>query len=426
MRHCMRARPRTIRFYIIVGILSAAAAAGTLLMHHIPPFPDSEHIFWLLGKLPYLLLPLVAFLGWRLNQTRISFVALLWLAGYLLVRVTWQAGFPGLTGLAASAALATALPLATTGILLLPESRIMSGIGAVRALVFIVPPLAMVLVTAAGIDAITDYMYWAPAAAASWWQVPLAGLLLAIGSAVVLWLYSDKAIHYFATTTSCAYLPLYLALNATMLAAANQTTTNAPALGMTALSLLFGYALYRTYWENAYIDELTGILNRRALNERMYRLGRHYSVAMVDVDYFKAFNDTYGHAQGDTVLKFIGCSLERSFPGNAYRYGGEEFCVVFDGAPLRTAARRIEALRQLVNSKDFYIRMPDQVREHTTVGDRGSQVGSSIRVHISFSAGVAYRDVPDETPEDVIEMADKALYGAKRNGRAKVCCYAEN
>lgn len=421
----MRASPRTIRFYIIVGILSTIAAAGTLLTHHIPAFPDSEHIFWLLGKLPYLLLPLVAFLGWRLNQTRISFVALLWLTGYLLVRLTWSGGLPGLTGLTAPAAVAIALPLSTTGILLLPETRFASGFGALRALIFAIPIVAMVLITAGNVDAITDYLYWTPAATTGWWRIPLAGLLFAIGSGVVLWLYADKAIHYFAATTACAYLPLTLALNAGMLATANGTGTDAPALGMTAVSLLFGYALYRTYWENAYIDELTGILNRRALNERVYRLGRHYSIAMVDVDYFKAFNDTYGHAQGDTVLRFIASSLERSFPGNVYRYGGEEFCIVFDGAPLRPAARKIDAVRQLVNAKDFYIRMPDQVREHTTTGDRGSQIGSSIRVHISFSAGVAYRDVPDESPEDVIEMADKALYGAKRNGRAKVCCYAE-
>jgi len=146
---------------------------------------------------------------------------------------------------------------------------------------------------------------------------------------------------------------------------------------------------------------------------------------MIDIDYFKAFNDTHGHAQGDTVLRFVASHLDRAFTGHAFRYGGEEFCVLMDHTPLRIAARRVEGVRHLVHSKDFYIRMPEPAREHTTPDDRGGRVGGKLRVHINFSVGVAYRDIVDETPDDVIGMADTALYAAKRAGRGRVVCYGE-
>jgi len=70
--------------------------------------------------------------------------------------------------------------------------------------------------------------------------------------------------------------------------------------------------------------------------------------------------------------------------------------------------------------------MPDQARQRTSAEDRGEAVGSSTRVHISFSAGLAHRNTGDELPQDILNMADKALCDAKRAGRARVCCYAES
>jgi diguanylate cyclase (GGDEF)-like protein len=74
-----------------------------------------------------------------------------------------------------------------------------------------------------------------------------------------------------------------------------------------------------------YIDELTGLQGRRSLNETLYNLGRKYAIAMIDVDHFKKFNDTYGHKTGDQVLKMIAYKLERISGGaKTFRYGGEE------------------------------------------------------------------------------------------------------
>jgi len=80
----------------------------------------------------------------------------------------------------------------------------------------------------------------------------------------------------------------------------------------------------------AYLDELTGLLSRRALNEYMMMLGRSYTIAMLDVDYFKKFNDTFGHDMSDQVLKMVGSKMRKvGGGGKAYRYGGEEFTVFF-------------------------------------------------------------------------------------------------
>ena len=79
----------------------------------------------------------------------------------------------------------------------------------------------------------------------------------------------------------------------------------------------------------AYTDELTGILGRRALMEHFLGLGKKYTVAMVDIDHFKNFNDTYGHDVGDEVLRRVARVLDGVKDGRAFRYGGEEFTLVF-------------------------------------------------------------------------------------------------
>ena len=90
----------------------------------------------------------------------------------------------------------------------------------------------------------------------------------------------------------------------------------------------------------AFRDELTGLPGRRALNEKLQRMGRIYTLAMADVDHFKVFNDTHGHDVGDQVLRMVAAQLRRvSGGGHAYRYGGEEFTLVFPARPRRKACR---------------------------------------------------------------------------------------
>jgi len=96
-------------------------------------------------------------------------------------------------------------------------------------------------------------------------------------------------------------------------------------VNLSVISAILLYSLYQLYWERAYIDELTGIPNRRSLNERLKRTDGSYSVAMIDIDHFKNMNDTYGHREGDNVLKFLAAHMGRVFGDTVFRYGGEEF-----------------------------------------------------------------------------------------------------
>ena len=91
-------------------------------------------------------------------------------------------------------------------------------------------------------------------------------------------------------------------------------------------------AVLQDTFRMAFRDELTGIPSRRALNERLAALGNRYTIAMLDVDHFKNFNDTYGHDLGDQVLKMVAAHIAGvGGGGKAFRYGGEEFTVLFPG-----------------------------------------------------------------------------------------------
>lgn len=169
------------------------------------------------------------------------------------------------------------------------------------------------------------------------------------------------------------------------------------------------YASYRM----AFVDALSGLPNRRALDEALARLSGNFAVAMIDIDHFKRFNDSHGHAAGDLVLKAIGPQLRKIRGGSAYRYGGEEFCVLFSGAHGRGAAAALEAARQRVEQARVRIRSAPPPRRRTQAVKRSE--ASDVRVTISV--GLAGRDAVARTPGEVLKAADQALYRAKAKGR---------
>jgi diguanylate cyclase (GGDEF)-like protein len=161
------------------------------------------------------------------------------------------------------------------------------------------------------------------------------------------------------------------------------------------------------------LDGLTGIANRRHF-EQIYdmewrqaaRTGSELSVLFLDLDFFKYYNDTYGHQEGDDCLKQVaaaaGAILKR--PGDLLaRYGGEEFVVILPGTSLAGAAKVAEAIRQAVEQCNI---------PHSA---------SPIAAHVTVSVGVAGgRVTQGDKPSDFIARADKALYEAKHSGRNRV------
>jgi len=163
-------------------------------------------------------------------------------------------------------------------------------------------------------------------------------------------------------------------------------------------------------------DPLTGLYHRGYLEhrleqeaERVARTGRGLVLAMLDVDYFKPFNDRWGHAAGDRALQRVARVLRRSVRATdlVARYGGEEFAVVLGDADSAGGRDRIEAIREAVE------------RLGIPVDESGELVGLTV------SAGVARLPEDDSSPWAALRLADRRLYEAKRTGRNCVVGWAE-
>jgi diguanylate cyclase (GGDEF)-like protein len=190
-----------------------------------------------------------------------------------------------------------------------------------------------------------------------------------------------------------------------------------------AAGLCLLYGLLRNTHNMAYRDELTGLLGRRALNQRLKGLGRRYAIAMADVDHFKRFNDKYGHDVGDEVLKLVASRLNRvGGGGTAYRYGGEEFCIVFPRRGAADCEDHLDAVRKSIAGYEMSLRdrkqRPRQVKEGSR--KRGATRIRSEHVSVTVSIGLAESSEQKSDTEAVIKAADAKLYAAKRAGRNRV------
>jgi len=181
--------------------------------------------------------------------------------------------------------------------------------------------------------------------------------------------------------------------------------------------LILVFAVLEHGYDIAYRDELTGLPGRRAFNNVMEQLGGTYAIAMCDVDHFKRFNDTYGHDVGDQVLKMVAAKLSQvGGGGRAFRYGGEEFLVVFRGRSAQEAEPFVESLRRSIADTGFILRGPDRPASKP-LRAREMTPSSATRVDISISIGIAERSKRHSTPELVLDAADATLYRAKEAGR---------
>ena len=167
----------------------------------------------------------------------------------------------------------------------------------------------------------------------------------------------------------------------------------------------------------AYRDELTALPSRRALNQRALSLGRKYTLAMVDIDHFKKFNDTYGHDIGDQVLKLVASKLAQvKSSGRVFRYGGEEFTIIFAGKNTEQAKPALEAVRQAIEDYKIVVRQTQRKTKRARTGKKAEQVKT---VSVTISIGLAAK-TSKLSFEQTLKLADQALYRAKKSGRNKV------
>jgi diguanylate cyclase (GGDEF)-like protein len=196
----------------------------------------------------------------------------------------------------------------------------------------------------------------------------------------------------------------------------------APETFCAASALIMIMAVIQDSHNMAFRDDLTGLLSRRALNEQLSGLGSRYAIAMVDVDHFKRFNDTYGHDLGDQVLKMVASRLMNvTGGGNPFRYGGEEFTVLFPGKTVKETLPHLERLRLSIADYRMNLRGDDRPADAASGKNRRSAVRPAGEVSVMVSIGVAERGGRLANPLDVIKAADEALYKAKNRGRNQVC-----
>ncbi|MCD4750153.1 MAG: GGDEF domain-containing protein [Thermoanaerobaculales bacterium] len=169
----------------------------------------------------------------------------------------------------------------------------------------------------------------------------------------------------------------------------------------------------------AFLDELTELPARRAFNEALRSLTGTYAIAMVDIDHFKRFNDRYGHQAGDQALRMVADSL-RATGGRtkAYRYGGEEFALIFSGQSVASARPHLEDLRRAIADRKFSIRSPERPQKKPDRPKKSKKTPPQAKLTVSI--GVAGPTADRSESGEVLRAADRSLYRAKRSGRNRL------
>jgi diguanylate cyclase (GGDEF)-like protein len=348
-------------------------------------------------------------LGWRFNRSRLVFaIALLALTEYLLLK-----------GVAAPRdrfyfhAMTFLLPINLALVALLPERGTITPAGLLRWVLLGVQVLVVVFLAQSFPDKALTFLTarLLPARLTSWTPVQQPSIIafVAIGALLALaWLREPQS-----PVRGYCY-----ALIAVFAALSWRTAGPGQEIWLATAGLILVIAVIEASYMMAYRDGLTELPGRRALNEALPRLSGQFTVAMVDVDHFKRFNDTYGHDAGDHVLRLVAARLAQApGGGTAYRYGGEEFALVFPGKGQDECLPHLEELREIVETSRFTMRrrFRPRVKPKTDKGKKSRQA-----ITITVSIGVAERNHRHAAPDQVVQAADKALYRAKEAGRNRV------
>lgn len=179
-------------------------------------------------------------------------------------------------------------------------------------------------------------------------------------------------------------------------------------LFLSGCGLYYLLTLIKKSYTMAYLDDLTGIPGRRALNEDLQKLSGVFTLAMVDIDHFKQFNDKHGHDIGDEALRHVARSIKRALRGGrVYRFGGEEFTIIYPGKDTAHALINLEEVRRRIETEPLI---------STTASGKSS---GGKKLPLTISLGFAESSV-DSRPSEVLKLSDQALYRAKEKGRNQV------
>lgn len=343
------------------------------------------------SRLVFALLAL-ALVEWGLDRTRTGDIG----------RFVWQAA-------------AVLLPLNLAAVMLMSERGIFTRIGLARMAILLaqvgavaaaaryVPSRAAAIVNYQAFP--REWFGWTPLA-----QLPLVAFLVAAALIIAgLVLQASSAGRAFLWALIAALLALHSV----------DTPVAATIYGSTA-GLMLIVAVIEASYLMAYQDGLTGLPARRALTEALHQINGKFTIAMVDVDHFKKLNDRYGHDVGDQVLRMLASRLAKvSNGGRAFRYGGEEFAILFPGDGIEECLPELETLRQSVEESKFTVRRRLQ-RRRKPKASNGAGSRARPQIMVTVSIGAAESNGRQDSPELVVQAADRALYRAKDAGRNRV------
>ena len=339
--------------------------------------------------------------------------------------------------------LAVSIPATLILVYVLGQGRPLGGRAALCSALIVALPLLAALA-----------LRWFPGPATAALELRLAALSLPSAlpqlglvalSALMLLLAVRRNRNLYDLCLAAVLLPRYLLLGQAVSGAQRGFPARAALAAVLCLLTLL-YGLYRLFWQRAFLDELTGIGNRRSFEDALRALPRRFTLAMIDIDHFKAVNDTYGHAEGDNVLRWVAAQIRRAFGAAAFRYGGEEFAVLLPEIDAEAAREKLEELRRGVAEARFVVRRgPDRRGRrkrrssgtdrratgldrrrtpHSSCGGRPRASTGSPRLQVTVSIGQSAAAGGSERPQEVLLRADEALYKAKRGGRNRVVAAA--
>ena len=359
----------------------------------------------ILKLLPHIGFIIIGYLGFRLNQTRVLFTAL----GFWLLYIS------PMDSKTYFEVMSISLPITLVSLFAFKESPFGGNKTLFRLLIALLPAASLSYLA---ISDMTMYKLFVDFKLMGWSsQIPEPAALSLLILSVFTLFYNDAKVYNFLIASTLAMITFYLWIHMSLDIQNNFSANTISAYKIMAFSLtsiVMLHSIYQMYWQRVYIDELTSLPNRRALDEKISNLDGQYSIAMIDIDHFKKFNDTYGHDQGDDVLKLVSKVLASVLGDKVYRYGGEEFAAIFQGVSAKEAKVEAEKARSDLAKIRFIIRT--QKGKDRKVENRG-KVKNTKSVKVTISIGLSNFSKHADCPEKVIKRADSALYKAKKNGR---------
>ena len=383
-----------------------ALIVAFLLSHYVIRLPSRLADF--LPLLPYVVSSIATVLALSFHRSRIALLILLLVFSYWLLRTyastTWFAAFLPL--------LAILWPVNILFFVLYKERGLLTASTIIRLGVVVVQTLIVIgFIRYGGVTGAQLGHVWLPELSISASPFGQFSQLLALIAIIISYVLAVKKESWLESGI-VAVLALAIAV------LHFKTTGTENILLFSMMPLVLGLVILFDSYRMAYLDELTGLPGRRALQEHLGRLSGVYTLAMLDVDHFKKFNDTYGHDIGDQVLRFVAGKMRKvGGGGKAYRYGGEEFTFIFAGKGLDAAWAHLEAVREDIADSRFAIRGKGRPKE--LVEEKRGHKAADKYVGITASCGVCTR-ADGAGFDEVMAQADQALYRAKEAGRNRI------